>query len=229
VIPAVERALANRGHLVRLSTESFPYLAIGAGGLDAASLRRLEKRNDVRRRRRRLQERGVVAFLPSQSPDGSPGLAEFFRLHNLRWDQKGNGSGIFTTNMGRRLVSDVANSWWKEGVLRLSMITLDDMPIAARFGVQLEGTYFGLKSAFDPTYAAFGPGHLITHAVLKHNIETGVRGMDFMRGAGEHKSAWADQERNIGYWAIGRGMPASLTVQLARAVLWTRHKRRDAT
>jgi CelD/BcsL family acetyltransferase involved in cellulose biosynthesis len=233
LLPALQRVAAGSGWtLTPMLTEEFPVVTLdpdGAGdSLDEAGLRRLAKRNDVLRRRRKLAERGQVEVLPAQDPAGRPGLADFFALHDRRWRTKsGTPSGLFVAPRGRAMVRELAREWWADGLLRLSFVTVDGTPLAGRFGVRLGETYYGLKSAFDPEYATYGPGHMMTHAVLADALATGARRMEFMRGAGDHKRAWGGQGRPVSFWVASRAVPARAVPHLARYVLWSRHRRRE--
>jgi CelD/BcsL family acetyltransferase involved in cellulose biosynthesis len=231
LLPALQRVAADRGWtLAPLFTEEFPVLSLGtdADGLDEAGLRKLAKRNDVLRRRRKLAEKGEVEVLPAQDPARSPGLADFFELHDRRWRTKtGAPSGLFVAPRGRAMVRELARQWWADGLLRLSFVTVDGTPLTGRFGVRLGDTYYGLKSAFDPEYATYGPGHMMTHAVMADALATGARRMEFMRGAGDHKRAWGGQGRPVSFWVASRGVPARAVPYLARYVLWSRHHRRE--
>jgi CelD/BcsL family acetyltransferase involved in cellulose biosynthesis len=220
------RAAGSSARLVPLFSEEFPFLALGPGGLDEPALSKLEKRNDVRRRRRRLGEVGDVTFLPAQPPSGTPGLADFFRLHEARWNQKGSAAGLFASARGRRFVADVAAGWHAAGILRLSFVLAGDRLVAARFGVALDQTYYGMKSAFDPEFTPYGPGHLITAEMLRHALGEGVTRVDFMRGAGDHKAAWTAQSRRVTFWALGRGAPAGAITKAAMGLLWVRNRER---
>jgi CelD/BcsL family acetyltransferase involved in cellulose biosynthesis len=241
LLPALQRTAAGRGWtLTPMFTEEFPVVTLGADGdvdrdrdgdgdsLDEAGLRRLAKRNDVLRRRRKLAEHGQVEVLPAQDPAGRPGLADFFALHDRRWRTKsGTPSGLFVAPRGRDMVRELAREWWADGLLRLSFVTVDGTPLAGRFGVRLGETYYGLKSAFDPEYATYGPGHMMTHAVMADALATGARRMEFMRGAGDHKRAWGGAGRPVSFWVASRGVPALAVPHLARYVLWSRRRRRE--
>ncbi|MGY1739532.1 MULTISPECIES: GNAT family N-acetyltransferase [unclassified Blastococcus] len=183
--------------------ESYPYRRLGD---PAHPLARAMKRNDVRRRLRRLAEGHDVVFDPNTTGRASERLGSFLRLHDLRWEARADRpSGLFTSARGRAFIADVAERFDALGWLRISFVRVDGTPIAARFGIQLGDTYLGLKSGWDPAYATFAPGHLIVGLLLEHLEASGVREFDFMRGAGSHKDRWATGDRSVGYWHLRRG------------------------
>lgn len=129
----------------------------------------------------------------------------FHRLNDLRWSGKqATAVGPFTTAGGRRLLMNLAA---RGGPIRISTGFVDDMPIAARFGALLNGTDFGVKSAFDPESSKYGPGHLITGLVLRTLIDMGIRRVEFMRGEADHKAAWTADSHAVAYWTAQSPRP----------------------
>jgi CelD/BcsL family acetyltransferase involved in cellulose biosynthesis len=190
--------------LIREESEEYPCLELTRFDDPQQEISALEKRNDVRRRLRRLREQYDVGFVYHATPSGAA-VDQFLALHSQRWSTKdGSPSGIFVTGKGQAFVRDAAVALDDSGHLRLSLLTADGAPIAARFGVECDATYFGMKSAFDPAFAAFGPGHLIVAMLLEELVTRGVREFDFLRGAGAHKGVWANGSREVGYWTLRR-------------------------
>jgi CelD/BcsL family acetyltransferase involved in cellulose biosynthesis len=190
--------------LVRELTEDYPCLDLTKTDDPAGHISALEKRNDVRRRLRRLREEHDVGFVYQATP-ARVAVEQFLALHDERWAAKGRPpSGLFVSRRGRAFVLDAAEALNASGHLRVSFVTADGVPIAARFGFECDGTYFGMKSAFDPAFASFGPGHLIVGMLLEEIAARGLHEFDFLRGAGEHKDAWANGGRAVGYWTLRR-------------------------
>jgi CelD/BcsL family acetyltransferase involved in cellulose biosynthesis len=190
--------------LVREFEEDYPFLDLTKAEDPAAHVSALEKRNDVRRRLRRLREEHDVDFVYHAARPRLD-VERFLALHDERWTAKDRTpSGLFVSSTGRAFLLDVAQELDASGYLRLSFVTAEGAPIAARFGLECDGTYFGMKSAFDPAFASFGPGHLIVALLLEEMVARGLHQFDFLRGAGEHKDAWANGRRAVGYWTLRR-------------------------
>jgi CelD/BcsL family acetyltransferase involved in cellulose biosynthesis len=190
--------------LVQEMREEYPFLELARFVDPWRQVAALEKRNDVRRRLRRLRERHDINF-DYESSAVQRNVDRFLALHDHRWAKKREGaSGIFVSNQGRAFVRDVAQALDECGYVRLSFLNADEKPIAARLGFEFDGIYLGMKSAFDPAFAPFGPGHLIVAMVLEEMAARGLEEFDFMRGAGAHKTAWANGTRMVGYWTLRR-------------------------
>src|SRR2546429_4472490 len=160
--------------LVQEFVEDYPFLDLMKTENPAAHVSMLEKRNDVRRRLRRLRESHDVAFV-YHATRPRMNAQRFLALHDERWTAKEREpSGLFGSGAGRAFLLDVAEALDASGYLRLSFVIADGAPIAARFGFECDGTYFGVKSAFDPAFASFGPGHLIVALLLEDMVARGL-------------------------------------------------------
>ncbi|MCU1429174.1 MAG: Protein involved in cellulose biosynthesis (CelD)-like protein [Actinomycetia bacterium] len=200
--------------LARDFDEEYPFLDFASLDDAARHVSRLQKRNDVRRRLRRLGEKHEVVFTYREEPAGRA-LDEFFALHDRRWSDKGaEASGLFVSRHGRAFLRDVAGSLHEH--VRISSVRADGQPVAMRFGYEYGDRYYGVKSAFAPEFSAYGPGHLIVGLLLTHLVDSGVQEFDFMRGAGEHKDSWAGATRRVGYWSMARSGRVGAAARWAR-------------
>jgi CelD/BcsL family acetyltransferase involved in cellulose biosynthesis len=197
--------------------ESYPYLDFSVIDDPERHLRKLLKKNDVSRRGRRLAEEGDVEWIYHQPGESDAALGQFLHLHDLRWAGRAP-SGPFTSVPGREFLLEASRQLDAAGLLRISFVTVDGAPIVGRFGTAYGDAYQGMKSGWDPAFKSFGPGHLVVGRLLEQLLADGVPRFDFMRGAGEHKAAWTNQERPVGYWSIGRAGKLS---ELDHRALWT--------
>jgi CelD/BcsL family acetyltransferase involved in cellulose biosynthesis len=182
--------------------EEYPYLDIASLDDAARYVSRQQKRNDVRRRLRRLGEQHEVLFTYREEPVQGA-LDAFFELHDRRWASKpADPNGLFVNPRGRAFLRDLTQAF--AGNVRISSVRADGAPVAMRYGFEFGNRYYGLKSAFAPEFSTYGPGHLIVGLLLAHLVDSGVQEFDFMRGAGEHKDAWAGGVRSVGYWSLAR-------------------------
>ncbi len=235
LLPMLSRhATGSRAsRLTALFSEEYPYLDLAALDDPQRAISRAWKKNDVRRRLRRLSAEHEVAFVHHRSPKSDPqALADFFALHDARWAQKqavtgARAAGLFATAAGRRFLREAAAGLDDAGWLRLSFVNVDGRPFTGRFGLEYDGRYFGLKSAFDPAMSDHGPGHMITGFLLQQAVDDGLQRFDFMRGAGAHKHNWTTTSRPVGYHVLHRrGRCGDLQRRYAWATLrWRNHRR----
>ncbi|MGH8900403.1 MAG: GNAT family N-acetyltransferase [Egibacteraceae bacterium] len=221
--------------MTELFAEEYPHLDLAALPDPARHVSRAWKKNDVRRRLRRLRERATAEFVYHRSPVTDPSaLEEFFRLHDVRWKVKEAAggtrpAGLFATEAGRRFLRVAAQNMDAAGWLRLSFVDVAGQPAVGRFGIEFDGCYYGLKSAFDPELAPYGPGHLVVGFLLEEAVARGLRRFDFMRGAGGHKRAWAGSTTQVGYHVLHRtGWPGDAQLAYAWTALRWRNRHRFA-
>jgi CelD/BcsL family acetyltransferase involved in cellulose biosynthesis len=219
LLAAVRAALDPGRHELRCEAEeAYPRLDLRATDDPERAVARLLKANDVPRRLRRLGETGAVRWVAHHPDAAGEGLATFLRLHDLRWAGR-HPSGPFASPAGRRFLAQAAAGLDRQGLLRLSLLLVDDVAVAARFGTVFDGWYLGMKSAWDPSYARFGPGHLVMGQLVRDALDGGLAGIDLLRGQGAHKLAWANGERRVGYWTVARGGRQGAADRLAARVL----------
>lgn len=200
-------------------TTPYPCIDLRSAADPAALVHRLARRNDVLRRERRLEEQHPIDFAFHRPGRSSADLATFLELHRRRWATRPTApDGIFATPSGQAFLVDAAAALDEAGLLRLSILRAGSRPVVGRFGTVFAGAYQGMKSGWDPDFAAFGPGHLAVARVLRHLVDEGVGEMDLLRGRGDHKSAWMTGERLVSYWTLGR---ADRWSGLDRRGLWT--------
>lgn len=219
----IRRAVDSSGReLVEVSPEPYPWFDLSTP--DAASrVDRLVKKNDVRRRLRRLRDAHEVEFVRT-SDDPVTGLRTFIDLHDRRWEQKaGTPGGTFVTTRGRVFWDRLVRADQEERPV-ISMLLADGQPIASRIGFLHRGVYYGAKSAFDPDYASFGPGHVMVGELLRTGVEEGWSRFEFMRGEGSHKHAWTDASRSLPYLMLAPRLPGGAGARIARAALGARYR-----
>jgi CelD/BcsL family acetyltransferase involved in cellulose biosynthesis len=213
LLPLLRKRYAAPGATARVTelfSEEYPYLDLAGLPDPGRHVSRAWKKNDVRRRVRRLSETSTVEFVHHRSPAADlTALQDFFDLHDARWSQKGEATGakaagLFASSEGRRFVRTCAQAADEAGFLRLSFVNVDGKPIAARYGFEYDGRYYGLKSAFDPAMSTHGPGHMVVGFLMQQAVEDGLTTFDFMRGAGAHKHAWTDTAQDVGYYLLHR-------------------------
>ena len=227
---AALRARFGRGRLElrAVQDEDYPRLDLAAMEDPVREIARRLKRNDVRRRWRRLDEAFGASFTYHRPGRAKEDLATFLDLHDRRWATKDHPpAGLFSAPSGRAFVADAAEALDRAGLLRLSFVHAGDRPIVGRFGFEHRGVYHGVKSGWDPEFATFGPGHLVVGRILERCAAEGLAAFDFMRGAGEHKAAWSGEDRTVSYWVVGpRDRAAPVRDRLMWGSLALRTRRR---
>jgi len=204
--------------LVQEQTTSYPYLDLRAVDDPTAYVNKMDTKNDVRRRTKRLAELHELHFDYDADPTDD-NLGAFYELSNRRWDTKdGKMAGLFAGERGRAFITDVTRAMRPTGHVRVSLLRAGDLLVAARFGFECDGAYLGYKECFDPEYSKYGPGQMLTSRILHLEVEQGMHEFDFLRGEGAHKAAWVNAERTVSYWTVHRGGAIG---RVRRKLMWS--------
>jgi CelD/BcsL family acetyltransferase involved in cellulose biosynthesis len=110
-------------------------------------------------------------------------------LHQRRRRSIGQ-PGCFASRSFSRFVRSATPELWREGLLGLHVLKLDDRPIAAEYQIRGDGEIFAYQSGVDPERLDVQPGNLSAIATIRQAIDQGYRGLDFLRGDEAYKSHW---------------------------------------
>jgi CelD/BcsL family acetyltransferase involved in cellulose biosynthesis len=182
-------------------------------------------RREIRRRRRKLGEdhgETVVHF-----DDGRIGLdrllREGFAVEGSGW-KTAQGTAIGQDPRTERFYREIAR--WAAGRnwLQLGFVRVGDTPVAFSFSLVYEGVVSVLKIGYDPRFARYAVGTLLTREAIARAYELGHRRYDFLGNEDPYKLAWTDRavERvrvqafprsplGVGHFVLWRhGRPAAL-------------------
>jgi CelD/BcsL family acetyltransferase involved in cellulose biosynthesis len=199
------------------------------GGWEAAYRAKTNsrKRAHHQRRRRQLAQLGRLEVARLQAPDElEPALEDAFRLHELRWRGRPDGSG-FVTETGKRFNRAVLKSLDEIDVNRIVMLKLDGQPIAFSWHFLLGGRAYLHRLAFDPAFARCSPGVVNALDAIEAAADEGATRIEFLGGAERYKLELADRLEPL---HLGLGLPGSALGASAVAVrtCWLELRRRGS-
>lgn len=147
-------------------------------------------RGELRRRLRRLEETGAVAF---EIVDGSERLRELldegFAIEGSGW-KDARGTAIASSPVTRRFYTDVAERAAATDSLRLAFLRLDGAAVAFQLNLEHDGVWYYLKGGFDPAVGRYAPGQLLMRHVLRHAFGAGLSRYEFLGGDERYKLSW---------------------------------------
>jgi len=150
-------------------------------------------RANLRRRRRRLEEKGALRMRRIDGADPEA-LSRFYELERMGW--KGDrGTAIDCDRRTRQFYDEIARWGAAEGILSLRALELDGRAIAMHYGLTSGGRYLLPKPAYDPSLSSCSPGQLLLHEVLRDGIEHGLTEFDFLGPWMEWKADWTQDVR----------------------------------
>ena len=183
---------ANRRSFLtdRLTRPPYASLAGGWEAFEAGLPRKFAK--DLRRRWRRLEELGSVTVDVQRTGDGlDEALREFIELEASGW-KDAQVTAIASRAASGAFYSAIAHWAAERGWLRLAFLRLDGRAIAVEFDLACCGSLYALKSGFDPTERAIGPGQLLTGACIREAAEEGLATYEFLGTDEQYKMAWTE-------------------------------------
>lgn len=150
-------------------------------------------RHELRRKVRKLGNSGEVSqydctreMLPGYLPD-------FFRLHRMSSLEKAE----FMTEARERFFTELMETAAARGHLKLSMLDLDGVRVAACINFDYEDSYLLYNSGYDPAYSQLSVGFVNKAWTIKDAIESGKRTFDFLRGTERYKYDLGAEDRSI--------------------------------
>jgi Acetyltransferase (GNAT) domain len=154
-----------------------------------------KERHEVRRKVRRAEAAGPVAFV--ESPDPLADLDEFIDLHQRRW----GADGLFPDTAGgaqsRVFFRRLFELFGPSGPLRLSFLTVGDRRIAASVHFETEDAILYYNAGIDPDARKLSPGVLLVERLVRLALETGRSRFDFLRGNEPYKYEWGAVDEPI--------------------------------
>jgi CelD/BcsL family acetyltransferase involved in cellulose biosynthesis len=148
-------------------------------------------RQELRRKERRLQERGLRYF--DVTDDLEPALDALFQLHRARWGDQASrwfaGQEPF-----QRAFSCAA---FKRGWLRLRILELEGRPAAVYHGFRFGAAEWSHQFGRDPAYDDLSVGLLVTAHAVRRAFEEGAAEFHLGPGGQPYKFRFATEDPGL--------------------------------
>jgi CelD/BcsL family acetyltransferase involved in cellulose biosynthesis len=157
-------------------------------------------RQSYRQRASKLRRTCEVRFLRTSSEEElRPHLRALFRMHQEQWIARGY-PGSFADQRMRWFYLEVSRRFLAAGRLWFWHLEVDGTIRASQFGFTFDGILHSLQEAFDSGFRLPGVGGLgvvLRAQVIRHAIEEGLRGYDFLGGEEDFKQRWGTSTRYV--------------------------------
>jgi CelD/BcsL family acetyltransferase involved in cellulose biosynthesis len=202
---------------VRATGIRSPYLELPASWEELLASVSRNHRSQLRRQRRGLEREGRLVFRTTVGGDEEleRDLAAFFRVESSGW-KSGAGTAILSDPRTERLYSDFAKAAAAAGWLRLHLLELDGVPVAADLSCAFAGGVFLIKTGFDERYRRLSPGLVLRGEALRSAVQEGARFYDFLGGPDGYKLRWTTELRPRAAVRAYRGARRPLVLYHAR-------------
>ncbi|HET9656845.1 MAG TPA: GNAT family N-acetyltransferase [Kineosporiaceae bacterium] len=217
---AIRISAAERGDVRAVSAlqRRMPRVDVSAGWPEVSQAWSPSRRKTLRRRERRLGERGrmdVEWHLGGGDPVAER-CEEGLRLEASGWKGR-QGTATLARPRAERYYRGLLDWADRSGLLGVAYLRLDGRPLAAQLMLCQPPALYLIKSAYDEAFGEFGPGVLLLHRVLRSAAENPEIDVVEMLGEAEgYKLDFADGMTDQVHLQLFRG---PLAVHVARPVL----------
>ncbi|MFZ0319345.1 MAG: GNAT family N-acetyltransferase [Candidatus Sulfotelmatobacter sp.] len=156
----------------------------------------LVNKKKLRRYLREMEREGPVSFVHLQTPEKiQAALPGFAAAHVARFLATGRTSSLATLER-RVFLEELAKRFDKTGVVTLSMLKIQERPVAWNYGFQFGGGWFWYQPTFDSRHEANSPGHcLLSRIVIEACDMEGMETVDLGLGAEGYKERFGNSTR----------------------------------
>ncbi|WP_304511756.1 GNAT family N-acetyltransferase [Desulfobacula sp.] len=164
---------------------------INFSGDEYLNQRSKNNRQELRRRKKKLEELGKLEFrVIKNNNEIDKYMDYYYEVYTKSWKKR---EGI-----GPTFHRDLAKLAAEKGWLRLGFLFLNNIPIASQLRIVFNEVCFFLKTAYDDEYRKYGTGVILLSKMIKDIIDTdNVREIDFGPGDESYKKSWASQKRDM--------------------------------
>ncbi|MFB0521582.1 MAG: GNAT family N-acetyltransferase [Desulfatiglandales bacterium] len=143
-----------------------------------------KQRHEVRRKLRRLREKGTVHYRHIEDSEAVMDAIDLF-LKFFRESKK--DKEIFLTTKRESFFRSLAKAMAQIHLLRIGILELDTQPVAVVICFDYNNTVYLYNNGYDPQYSSLSVGLISKILCIKDSIETGREKFDFLKGAEEYK------------------------------------------
>lgn len=211
LIEALHQQLVARGFRTHVDGPmDSPYITLPATWEELSGRLDARFRQNLRRRRRRLEEQGTVAFEQVRTLEGlDQALEDAFAIEASGWKGR-DGSAIRSRPETAGFYAAWARQLAAAGRLRLSFLSVNGKRIAFHFAHVTRGRYHLPKCGFDEGWRECSPGQLLMVEVLGRCIEEQVETFEFLGHTMTWKRDWTPLVRpHATLWAFRRNAPGT--------------------
>lgn len=172
-----------------------PYLPLPATWEALQTQLTAKFKGNLRRRRKKLEEKGKVTFERCSGGELLDAhLEEGFILESSGWKGE-QGTAIAQDLATRGFYQELARRSAYQGELSLYFLRLDGRAVAFHYGLAVESRYYLLKPGYDESLKECSPGQLLMEEVIRDCISRGIDEFDFLGPDMVWKRDWTDKVR----------------------------------
>lgn len=159
------------------------------------------RRYDLRRARRRAEQRGPVTvriFCPKED-ELAAGMKEFVRIEAMGWKGR-RGSSLKQRPAMRQFFEQYALQASRAGVFRFAFLDVAGIPIAAQLAALYADRYWVFKIGYDEAWSHCSPGWQLLGETIQYAFEQKLASYEFLGSDETWLHGWITERR--GYQTI---------------------------
>jgi CelD/BcsL family acetyltransferase involved in cellulose biosynthesis len=151
-----------------------------------------------RRKERRLGEHGRLGFHTIRDPGVAGRYLDEMMNQKSQSYRKMGVRDLFREAAYRAFIIHLTAQHLQDNFVHLSVLTLDDRPLAAHWGLVHEGRFYHLFPSYaQDEFARYSPGNILFRRVLGWCMQNGIDVYDFTIGDEAYKYDWSDKELRL--------------------------------
>ena len=201
----IRKVAANKGLIVESSERAIcPYIRLLPDWDEYIQSLSNNMRFNIKRRMRNLEKDFRTRYFVWQDMEGLEYvMGRLSSLHNKRWEQKG-AEHSFSSKQYNAFHQMVAREFALKGWLQLSCLELNDEIVAILYDYRYRDKIYYYQGGFDPSLYKYSPGLVLRAYVIQKAIKDGIKEIDLLKGAYEHKYKWTEYDRQTINLTIGK-------------------------
>lgn len=189
--PLASAALPNGWDRVVTHGEPCPVLDV-SNGIELAIPRRFLRQ--LRYAGRRLAREATLRFECADCDTAGACLDILAGLHERRWRTRGE-AGVLADREALAFHRDAVSELTRSDVARLYVLSVNDEPVAALYGLVAGLRFHYYIGGFDPAFERHSVGSLVLLHAIERAVAEGATQVDFLRGAEAYKYRWGAVDR----------------------------------
>jgi CelD/BcsL family acetyltransferase involved in cellulose biosynthesis len=157
-------------------------------------------RQQMRRTRRQMDDRGATFRLAQTPGELARDLEAFSQLHHARWDPKG-GSEVLTPEV-ERMLAEAGPKMLAGNKFRLWSVDVDGHTISSHLFLAAGGEVAYWLGGFDDSWKSWRPSLQTILVAIEHAWEHGDQRMDLGGGAQDYKYRFADSDDTLQWLSV---------------------------
>jgi CelD/BcsL family acetyltransferase involved in cellulose biosynthesis len=195
-LDSLVRAFRKKDAHFRLVSKIAPYIEMARDWQGYLKGRSYRFRAEYKKKLVSFSKEGTLELKRFQDLKDHPEvLGHLKAISRTSW-QGISGVAVLSRGEGERFYEALFPVWGREGLLDISVLFFNQIPVAYLVGFKLNGHFYVFDTAYDESFKEFSPGMVIHNMLLEKLFSENIRIFDFGYEA-EYKKRWTDNAVDI--------------------------------